>query len=94
MVSMVEHGVIAEMFLELANEAGCKTWLLLEVSSVQTPLVFQERVQMLREGRRKPLEFEPFGVGCLECEKITCFAGVERAAHVGIQEDTELWWEM
>ena len=55
MVGMVKQCVLAEVFLELAEQASRKTGLLLEVYVVEAPLVLKEWLQMLNEGGRKPL---------------------------------------
>ena len=44
MIGMVKHGVLAEVFLELAKQARCESWFLFKVCSVKAPLVFEERV--------------------------------------------------
>ena len=48
-VSMVEYDFVAQVFLELTEEAGCKAWLLFEVCSVKSPLMLKERLQVLTE---------------------------------------------
>ena len=41
---MVNHCVLAEVFLEPAKQARCESWLLFKVCSARAPLVFEERV--------------------------------------------------
>ena len=56
--------------------------------------MLEERFQMLCKGWWKPLKPEPFCVGRLESEEITCLAGIVGAAHVGVEKNVEVWWEM
>ena len=42
----------------------------------------------------KPLKLEPFRVGRLESEEITRLTGIVGAAHVGVEKDVEVWWEV
>ena len=88
--SMVKYCVWAEIFLDLTEQASCKSGLLLEMGGVGAPLVLEERFQMLCKGWWKPLKLEPFCVGRLESEDITCLAGVVGAAHVGVEKDVEV----
>ena len=53
---------------------------------VEAPLVLEKRFQMLGKGWWKPLKLEPFCVGRLESEEITCFAGIVGAVHVGVEK--------
>ena len=61
---------------------------------VKAPLVLEERFQMLCEGWWKSLKLKPFGIGRLECEEITCLAGIVGAVHVGVEKDVKVWREM
>ena len=83
-ISMMEYDVVAQVFLELTDEASCKARLLFEVCCVKSPLVLKERPQVLTERGREPLQPEPFGEGGLECEKVSGFAGEEGAVHIGV----------
>ena len=40
------------------------------------------------------MKLEPFRVGRLEGEEITCLAGIVGAVHVGVEKDVEVWWEI
>ena len=51
MVSMVKYCVWTKKFLELAEQPSCKAGLLFEMRVVEAPLVCEEWVQMLCEGR-------------------------------------------
>ena len=78
--------------MKLAEEAGCETRMLFEVCSVKSPLMLKERFQVLTERSRETLYPEPFCERCLESEKVSGFAGVESAVHVGVKENAEVWW--
>ena len=91
-VRMVEHDFVAQVFLKLTEEASSETWLLLEVCSVKSPLMLKERLQVLTERGREALYPEPFGESCLESEKVSGFAQIESAVHVGVNENAEVWW--
>ena len=86
MVRMVDHNLVAEVFLKLAEQAGCEARLLFEVGSVKSPLMLKEGLQVLAEGSREALYPEPFCERCLEREKVSGFAGVESAVHAGVNE--------
>ena len=89
-ISMMEYDVVAQVFLELTDEASCKARLLFEVCCVKSPLVLKERLQVLTERGRESLQPEPFCEGCLECEKVSGFAGEESAVHIGVQENAKM----
>ena len=38
-ICVVEHDVVAQMFLKLSEKASCETWVLLEVCCAKSPLV-------------------------------------------------------
>ena len=46
---------VVEDNLELADEASCKAWLLLEMLSVESPLMLEERFQVVDKGGWKAL---------------------------------------
>ena len=54
-VGVVEDNLVAKKFLELADEASCKAWLLLEMLSVESPLMLEERFQVVDKGGWKAL---------------------------------------
>ena len=90
---MVEYDVGTQVFLKLSEKASCESWMLLEVCGVKSPLVLEERVQVLGERCGEPLKSEPFCKGCLESKEVTGLAWVEGAVHIGIEEDAEMWWQ-
>ena len=48
-VSMVEHDLVSQVFLELSEEASCKAWMLFEVCGVESPLVLKKGFKVLAE---------------------------------------------
>ena len=52
---MVEHDLVAQVLLELPEKASCKTWMLLEVCGVESPLVLKKGFEVLAERCREPL---------------------------------------
>ena len=76
--------MIAEVGLELPQEAGREMWVVFEVGDVEAPLMLQKRFQVLSQGNWKALKLEPFVEGCLEGEKVWSFGWIESAVHVGI----------
>ena len=77
--------------MELAEKASCKARVMLEVCSVESPLVLEEGFQVLAERGRESLQTEPFGESRLEREEVAGFAGID-AAHIGVKENAEVWW--
>ena len=55
MVRVMQDDVVAQVFLELSVEAGGKAWALLEMGCMESPLMLEERLQVLGEGCGKPL---------------------------------------
>ena len=55
--------------------------MMLEVCSVESPLVLKEGFQVLAERGRESLQRE----------EVAGFDGVEGAAH-GVKENAEVWW--
>ena len=82
---MVEHDFVTQVLLKLSEKkASCETWVLLEMCGVESPLMLEERFQVLAE---------PFCEGCSESEEVAGLAGVESAVHIGIEKDAEMWWQ-
>ena len=90
MICMVKNDLGTEELLKLTKEPGSKTWLLFEVSDTKTPLVLEERLDMLIKGWWKSWGAEPFPKGCLEGDEVASFGWVESAAHIGIKENALL----
>ena len=67
--------------MELTEKASCKARVMLEVCSVESPLVLKEGFQVLAERGRESLQRED----------VAGFDGVEGAAH-GVKENAEVWW--
>ena len=59
---------------------------------MKSPLMLKERLQVLTERGQEALHPEPFGESCLESEKVSGFAQIESAVHVGVNENAEVWW--
>ena len=60
MVCMVEDNFVTKELLLLTKEPGSKAWLLFEVGDMKTPLVLEERFNVLVKGWWKALGAEPF----------------------------------
>ena len=65
---------------------------MLEVCSVESPLVLKEGFQVLAERGRESLQTELFGESRLECEEVAGFAGIKGAAHIGVKKNAEVGW--
>ena len=89
---MVEHNLISQIFLELAEEASGEAWVLFEVRGAESPLMLEQRVQVLCKGGGESLGAKPLGESSLESEEVFGLAGIESAVHIGCEENAKMWW--
>ena len=52
---MVKNHLVTKKLLELADETSCESWLVLEILSVESPLMLEKRFQVVDKGGWKAL---------------------------------------
>lgn len=88
----MEDGVVTEMCLKLTKGHGCEAGFVVEVVSVTAPWGVAKDISFLNQGRRKAVCAEPTFEGLMEGSLM--LGGEVGTVHVGVQENSEVIWEV